>query len=148
MRGTRRPQTSYSSRALRPGLHKRIRGDHRQGHESATAPSPGKHRTSDCPTPHAPIFRWNRSPGPQRAHSPPHHPPRGCRKAAPRGRSSRVKRPAGARSGNGAGTTRKPPCGDTWLCQVMIAIKEIAKAPTCTAKEKRSRLITDRSDRP
>ena len=41
-----------------------------------------------------------------------------------------------------------PPCGDTWLCQVMIAIKEIAKAPTCTAKEKRSRLITDRSDRP
>ena len=41
-----------------------------------------------------------------------------------------------------------PPCGDTWLCQVMIAIKEIAQAPTCTAKEKRSRLITDRSDRP
>ena len=40
------------------------------------------------------------------------------------------------------------PCGDTCLCQVMIAIKEIAKAPTCTAKEKRSRLITDRSDRP
>ena len=32
--------------------------------------------------------------------------------------------------------------------QVMIAIKEIAQAPTCTAKEKRSRLITDRSDRP
>ena len=42
----------------------------------------------------------------------------------------------------------EPPCGDTWLCQVMIAIKEMAKAPTCTAKENRSRLITDRSDRP
>ena len=41
-----------------------------------------------------------------------------------------------------------PPCGDTWLCQVMIAIQEIAQAPTCTAKEKRSRLTTDRSNRP
>ena len=30
----------------------------------------------------------------------------------------------------------------------MIAIKGIAQAPACTAKEKRSRLITDRSDRP
>ena len=52
--------------------------------------------------------------------------------------------------GSGAGVcpVAPPPCGDTWLCQVMIAIKEIAKAPTCTAKEKRSRLITDRSDRP
>ena len=39
------------------------------------------------------------------------------------------------RWGGGGG---HPPCGDTWLCQVMIAIKEIAKAPTCTAKEKRS----------
>jgi hypothetical protein len=47
-----------------------------------------------------------------------------------------------------AGDPPPPPCGDTWLCQVMIAIKEIAQAPTCTAKEKRSRLITDRSDRP
>ena len=51
----------------------------------------------------------------------------------------------GGRERGGGGL---PPCGDTWLCQVMIAIKEIAKAPTCTAKEKRSRLITDRSDRP
>ena len=41
----------------------------------------------------------------------------------------------------------KPPCGDTWVCQVMIAIKEIRKALACTAK-KRSRLIKDRSDRP
>ena len=34
--------------------------------------------------------------------------------------------------------TAHPPCGDTWMCQVMIAIKEIAQAPACIAKEKRS----------
>ena len=36
-----------------------------------------------------------------------------------------------------------PPCGDMWVCQVMIAIKRIAQATACTAN-KRSTLITDR----
>ena len=40
-----------------------------------------------------------------------------------------------------------PRCGDMWMCQLMIAIKEIAQAPTCTAKEE-IRLITDRNNRP
>ena len=36
-----------------------------------------------------------------------------------------------------------PPCGDTWVCQVMITIKRIAQATACTVK-RRSRLITNR----
>ena len=39
-----------------------------------------------------------------------------------------------------------PPCGDTWECQVVIALREIAQATACTAK-KRSRLITNRNVR-
>ena len=39
-----------------------------------------------------------------------------------------------------------PPCGDTWVCHVVIAVKRIAQAAACTAK-KRSRLITNRNDR-
>ena len=37
-----------------------------------------------------------------------------------------------------------PPCGDTWVCQVVIALREIAQATACTAK-KRSRLIMNRN---
>ena len=39
-----------------------------------------------------------------------------------------------------------PPCGDTWVCQVVIALWEITQATACTAK-KRSRLITNRNVR-
>ena len=38
-----------------------------------------------------------------------------------------------------------PPCGDTWVCHVVIALKRIAEATACTAK-KRSRLITNRNE--
>ena len=41
---------------------------------------------------------------------------------------------------------RMPPCGDTWVCQVVIALWEITQATACTAK-KRSRLITNRNVR-
>ena len=40
----------------------------------------------------------------------------------------------------------QPPCGDTWVCQVVIALWEITQATACTAK-KRSRLITNRNVR-
>ena len=41
---------------------------------------------------------------------------------------------------------KTPPCGDTWVCQVVIALWEITQATACTAK-KRSRLITNRNVR-
>ena len=41
---------------------------------------------------------------------------------------------------------RTPPCGDTWVCQVVIALWKITQATACTAK-KRSRLITNRNVR-
>ena len=47
-----------------------------------------------------------------------------------------------SRAANGKGS----PCGDTWVCQVVIALWEITQATTCTTK-KRSRLITNRNVR-
>ena len=44
------------------------------------------------------------------------------------------------------GSIFDPPCGDTWVCQVVIALWEITQATACTAK-KRSRLITNRNVR-
>ena len=37
-----------------------------------------------------------------------------------------------------------PLCGDMWVCHMVIALKRVAPATTCTAKE-RSRVIMDRS---
>ena len=36
-----------------------------------------------------------------------------------------------SRAANGKGS----PCGDTWVCQVVIALWEITQATTCTAKK-------------
>ena len=38
------------------------------------------------------------------------------------------------------------PCGDTWVCQVVIALREIVQATTCISK-KRPRLIVNRNVR-
>ena len=43
-------------------------------------------------------------------------------------------------------TPPPPPCGDTWVCQMTIALRDIASATACPAK-KRSRLIMNRTDR-